>query len=167
MKKDTLSLININSKLAVPVYRQIVQSICKGIDDGLIGQNDKLPSVNGIAEKFSLARGSVFSAYNDLRASGIIDSIPGKGYFVTSTQTKQRQSVLLLFNTFSADNEILYNSILQNLSPGTRLDVFFHHHDRIQFETLIREKASYYNALIIVPEIYKDVLNVFENIDPK
>ncbi len=79
MKKRLTELITIDPTLTTPVYKQIVQSIYRNIDNGVLSQNDILPSVNSISEKFSLARGSVFTAYNDLRAAGIIDSIPGKG----------------------------------------------------------------------------------------
>ena len=167
MKKNLPDLITVDSSLAVPIYKQIVQSIFKGIDNGLLTQNDKLPSVNSIAERFELARGSVFTAYNELRASGIIDSIPGKGYFITSTQTKFTQNIFLLFNTFTPYKEKLYNAIVQNLPQGSRVDIYFHHHNKTIFENLIREEASYYNYFIIMPEIYEDTLSVLSVLDPK
>jgi DNA-binding transcriptional regulator YhcF (GntR family) len=167
MKKNLSDLIAIDTSLAVPIYKQIIHCIIKGIDNGHLNQNDKLPSVNSIAEGFELARGSVFTAYNELRASGIIDSIPGKGYFITSTQTKQTQNIFLLFNTFSPYKETLYNSIVQNLPVGSRIDIYFHHHNKILFENLIREEASYYNHFIIMPEIYEHTLSVLSALDQR
>jgi len=167
MKKDLLDLITVDDSLAVPVYKQIVQSIIKGINDGLILQNDKLPSVNGVAERFSLARGSVFSAYNELRASGLVDSIPGKGYFITSLQTQHSQKIFLLFNSFSSDNESLYSSIVSHLPAGSKLDIFFHHQDEVLFENLIREKTSYYNSFVIMPQIHDNTVSVLSTLDPK
>jgi DNA-binding transcriptional regulator YhcF (GntR family) len=167
MKKDLFDLIKIDGSLAVPIYKQIVQSVCRSIDNGLLAQHDKLPSVNSIAEKFSLARGSVFSAYNELRASGIIDSIPGKGYFVTSTQTKSSHKIFLLLSTFAPYRETLYNSIVQHMPKGSSLDIFFHNHNRKVFETLIREQAHYYNTFLIMPEIYDETLSVLSLLDPK
>ncbi len=109
-KKPITELIQIDTALATPVYKQIVQSIYRNIDNGVLVKDDLLPSVNKISEKFSLARGSVFSAYNDLRASGIIDSIPGKGYFVSSIETKQNKRIFLLFSTFTPYKETLFNA---------------------------------------------------------
>src|ERR671913_153170 len=111
MKKQITELIHIDPTLAIPVYKQIVQSICRNIENGVLVKDDVLPSVNKISEEFSLARGSVFTAYNDLRASGIIDSIPGKGYFVSSTETKQSKRIFLLFNTFTSYNAFLFNAL--------------------------------------------------------
>jgi DNA-binding transcriptional regulator YhcF (GntR family) len=167
MRKNLLDLITVDNSLAVPIYKQIVDSICKGIDNGYLHQNDKLPSVNGIAERFALARGSVFTAYNELRGSGIIDSIPGKGYFITSTQTKVSQNVFLLFNRFDPYKEALYNSISENLPAAGKLDIFFHHHDKKIFETLLREEASYYNNFVIMPENDEHSLTALSVLNPK
>ena len=167
MKKILPDLITIDSSLAIPIYKQIVECIFKAIENGLLIQNDILPSVNSIAGRFGLARGSVFSAYNELRAAGIIDSIPGKGYYITSTRVRQIQNIFLLFNTFTPYKDTLYNSIVQHLPPGSRIDIYFHHHNKVLFEGLIREEAPYYNHFIIMPEIYEHTLSVLSELDSK
>jgi DNA-binding transcriptional regulator YhcF (GntR family) len=167
MKKSLKDLITIDPSLSIPVYKQIVQSIYRNIDNGVLAQNDLLPSVNSISEHFSLARGSVFTAYNDLRAAGIIDSIPGKGYFVTSTQTRQTKKIFLLFSTFTSYKETLYNAIINSLPKSCSVDIFFHHHSIKLFETLIREQAAYYNTFIIMPELHADTASILSKLDPK
>jgi len=167
MKKPITELIQIDSSLATPVYKQIVQSIYRNIDNGVLVKDDLLPSVNKISEEFSLARGSVFSAYNDLRASGIIDSIPGKGYFVSSTETKQNKRVFLLFSTFTPYKETLFNALLNSLPKTYTLDIYFHHHSIKMFETLIREQAGYYNTFIIMPEVANNTLSILSKLDQK
>jgi DNA-binding transcriptional regulator YhcF (GntR family) len=167
MKKSLTDLITIDPSLSIPVYKQVVQSIYRNIDSGVLVQNDVLPSVNSISEHFSLARGSVFTAYNDLRAAGIIDSIPGKGYFVTSTQTKQTKKIFLLFSTFTPYKETLYNAIINSLPKTCSVDIFFHHHSIKLFETLIREQAAYYNTFIIMPELHADTASILSKLDAK
>ena len=167
MKKSINDLIQIDTSLAIPVYKQIVQSISRNIDNGVLIKDDLLPSVNKISEEFSLARGSVFNAYNDLRASGIIDSIPGKGYFVLSTETRQNKRIFLLFSTFTLYKETLFNALLNSLPKTYTLDIYFHHHSIKMFETLIREQAGYYNTFIIMPEVNTDTLNILDKLDQK
>lgn len=167
MKKSITELIHIDPSLATPIYKQIVQSICRNIEQGVLAKDDVLPSVNKISEIFSLARGSVFTAYNDLRASGIIDSIPGKGYFVSSTNTSQNKRIFLLFNTFTSCNYTLYNALLNSLPRTFTVHTFFYHHDVKTFETLIREQAGHYNFFIIMPEIHEKTLNILAHLDPK
>jgi len=167
MKKSITELIQIDTALAIPVYKQIVQSICRNIENGVLTKDDLLPSVNKISEEFSLARGSVFTAYNDLRASGIIDSVPGKGYFVSSTETKQNKRIFLLFSTFTPYKETLFNALLNSLPKTCSLDIYFHHHSMKMFETLIREQAGYYNVFIIMPEVNEATLPILSKLDPK
>jgi DNA-binding transcriptional regulator YhcF (GntR family) len=164
---ELIELIDIDISITTPVYKQIIQSIHKNIEQGILKKNDALPSVNKIAEKFSLARGSVFSAYNDLRASGIIDSVPGKGYFVSSIQTNQKHNIFLLFSTFTPYKEFLYNALHKNLPSTSSLDIYFHHHNIKVFETLIREQAGYYNRFIIMPEVHEAAPGILSKLDSR
>lgn len=165
--KAVKDLIQIDASLTTPVYKQIVQSIARNIDNGVLVKNDMLPSVNQISAEFSLARGSVFTAYNELRSSGIIDSVPGKGYFVTSTETRLKKKIFLLFSTFTPYKETLYNALLNHLPDNCTLDIYFHHHNLRMFDTLIREQAAYYNTFIIMPEVHDDTLGLLAKLDHK
>jgi len=167
MKNDINELIQIDSSLATPIYKQIVQSIYRSIDNGVLTKDDLLPSVNKVSEEFSLARGSVFTAYNDLRAAGIIDSIPGKGYFVSSTETKQNKRVFLLFGTFTPYKETLYNALINSLPKTCTVDIYFHHHSTKMFDSLIREQAGYYNTFVIMPESGAAASNTLAQLDPR
>lgn len=165
--KSLTDIILIDTSLTTPVYKQIVQSIHRNIENGVLQKDDMLPSVNQIAGQFSLARGSVFTAYNELRSSGIIDSIPGKGYFVTSTDTHLTKKVFLLFSTFTPYKETLFNALINHLPKTASLDIYFHHHSMRMFENLIREQAAYYNTFIIMPETHPDALGILQKLDPK
>lgn len=167
MRKPITDLIQIDVSLVTPVYKQIVQSICRNIEDGTLLKDDVLPSVNKISEEFSLARGSVFTAYNDLRASGLIDSIPGKGYFVSGTETKKEKRIFLLFNTFTSYKEALFNTLLNSLPKSWTLHIYFHHHDIKTFEKLLKEQAGYYNIFIIMPEVNIETSIILSKLDSK
>jgi DNA-binding transcriptional regulator YhcF (GntR family) len=52
MKKSIAELIHIDPSLATPVYKQIIQSIYKNINNGVLVKDDVLPSVNKISEVF-------------------------------------------------------------------------------------------------------------------
>ncbi|MBS1661270.1 MAG: winged helix-turn-helix transcriptional regulator, partial [Bacteroidetes bacterium] len=166
-ERPVTDIIQINPALTTPVYKQIVQSISRNIDNGILHKDDRLPSVNQVSAEFSLARGSVFTAYNELRSSGIIDSIPGKGYFVLSTETRQKKKIFLLFSTFTPYKETLYNSLLNHLPEGCTLDIYFHHHSIRVFESLIREQSAYYNTYIIMPEVHEHTPAILSKLDHK
>ena len=167
MSSSVTDIIQIDTQLVTPVYKQIVQSICRSIEAGVLKKDAMLPSVNSIAETFSLARGSVFTAYNDLRSSGIINSVPGKGYFVVSTATKQDKNIFLLFRSYDAYRECLLASLRNNLPASFSIDLYFYHNSMALFENLIREKAALYNTFIIMPEADKNTHGLLAKLDQK
>ncbi|MDR6784884.1 DNA-binding transcriptional regulator YhcF (GntR family) [Pedobacter africanus] len=162
-----VAIIKIDNTLALPLYKQIVASVYEAIADGTLKNGDILPSVNSIAAMHSLARGSIFKAYNELKTAGIIDSTPGKGYFVTSTNVQLKKNIFLLLSTFNPYREVLYNAFIEQIRNQATVDLYFHHHNINVFETLVRNHAAYYNTFVIMPEINKKTGGILKQLDPK
>jgi len=167
LKKKITDIIRVDSSLSTPIYRQIVLSVCECIEKGKLNRNDLLPSVNSIAETFSLSRGSVFTAYNDLRSSGIIDSIPGKGYVIASTILRQNRNIFLLFATLNERTTALYHSITRHLGMESRIDLYFHGNDAQAMERFIRNDAPRYNTFVIVPAVDGDATAALSGLNQK
>jgi DNA-binding transcriptional regulator YhcF (GntR family) len=164
---STNSVITIDSNSSLPIYKQIIEAVKQAISDGLLHKGDIIPSVNNIASEFSIARGSIFKAYNELRTAGIIDSVPGKGYFVTSTNVRARRNIFLLLSTFNPYREVMYNSFMNTIKNRAKVDIYFHHHNIQVFETLIQSHAAHYNTFVIMPEIHKQTAKVLNQLDQK
>ncbi|MNL10143.1 HTH-type transcriptional repressor YtrA [compost metagenome] len=167
MGNNAAAIIKIDNALALPLYRQIVASVHEAIANGTLKNGDILPSVNSIAAAHSLARGSIFKAYNELKTAGIIDSTPGKGYFVTSTNVQTKKNIFLLLSTFNPYREVLYNAFIEQVKNQATVDLYFHHHNINVFETLIKNHAAYYNTFVIMPEINKKTDNILKQLDAK
>ncbi|WP_257666714.1 GntR family transcriptional regulator [Parapedobacter tibetensis] len=165
--KEGQQLIKIDSDLSTPIYRQIVESIQQAIADGHLQQGALIPSVNAIAAQFSIARGSIFKAYNELRTAGIIDSIPGKGYFVINTRQTSKRNIFLLMSTYNPYREIFYSAFTSKLKNHALVDIYFHHHNIEVFETLIQNHTSHYNTFVIMPEIHKRTESVLKRLDQR
>ena len=162
-----VQVISIDHKSHIPIYKQIAFSICNNIDNGLLKPGDAIPSVNNVAARFSLARGSVFMAYNELKSLGVIKAIPGKGYFVTSTNTQMHHNIFLLFTSFSAYKEILYGALTNALKGRCNVDIYFHHYNIKIFEQLINQYAGQYNAFIIMPMSHERVPEILSALNPQ
>lgn len=161
------SLIKINPQESTPIYRQIVQSVRESIALGKLKQGDLLPSVNHISNKFSVARGSIFKAYNDLRNTGTIDSIPGKGYFVTKSNLTPEKTIFLLLSTFNPYREVLFNAFIDEIKNKATVDIYFHHHNIKVFETLIKNHSAYYNTFVVMPVLHLDSEKILMELDQK
>lgn len=167
MGNNDAAIIKIDNALALPLYKQIVTSVHEAIANGTLKNGDILPSVNAIAAAHSLARGSIFKAYNELKTAGIIDSTPGKGYFVTSTNIQTNKNIFLLLSTFNPYREVLYNAFIEQVKNQATVDLYFHHHNINVFETLIKNHAAYYNTFVIMPEINKKTESILKQLDAK
>lgn len=146
-----MSIIQINNKLGIPKYRQIIQSIEKGLEDGHLKKGDKLPSVNSIKNRFSLSRDTVFMAFGELKKRGIIEAVSGKGHYIKSEDITITKKVFLLFDELNTFKEDLYNAFLSTFGPYVQADIFFHHFNETVFEKHINDNISNYNYYVIMP----------------
>lgn len=149
-------MILVKNKIGTPKYKQIIQIIEDEINDGKLKKGDKLPSINTIKTKNKLSRDTVLMALNDLKNRGIVKSIVGKGYYVTSENIEIQQKVFLLFDELNSFKEDLYNSFLENLNPNIQVDIFFHHFNETIFKKLIEENSGDYSTYIIMPANFKN-----------
>lgn len=67
-------------------YEVFTAEIEKQIYSGILQENDRLPSVRDIKEKYKLSTSSVQSGFEYLMIKGLIRSNPRSGYFVTGIQ---------------------------------------------------------------------------------
>lgn len=81
MVKD---LINIDSRSSTPIYEQIIHGIKENIFKGILQKGDKLPSVREMASLISTNPNTVSKAYQELEREKVIETLRGKGTFVSS-----------------------------------------------------------------------------------
>ncbi|TBN19019.1 GntR family transcriptional regulator [Hyunsoonleella pacifica] len=144
-------MIEINTKISTPKYQQIVFSIEKAITQGELKKGDQIPSINAIKEKHNLSRDTVFMAFNDLKSRGVIQSVVGKGYYVTSENIKIKQKVFLLFDELNSFKEDLYSAFINNLNSHIEVDIYFHHFNLNVFKNVIKNNIGNYNHYVIMP----------------
>ena len=149
-----MKYIQIDDSLGVPKYRQIINSIYTAISIGELKLGDKIPSLNQICTEFELSRDTVMVAFNELKAKGIINSIPGKGYYINSVEINVDQKIFLLFDELNAFKEDLYTSFLNSLDNKSTVDIYFHHFNYQVFKDLISESAGKYTSYVIMPATF-------------
>ncbi|UNY97728.1 GntR family transcriptional regulator [Zhouia spongiae] len=155
-----MEVIKVENNKGVPKYRQIIESVEEAIQSQELEKGDKLPSINNIKQKFSLSRDTVLLAFNELKTRGIIQSIPGKGYYVKNTSLDVRKRVFLLFDELNAFKEDLYNSFLLNIEENIEVDIYFHHFNKKLFTKLIHDSSGNYNYYIIMPANFEGVADI-------
>lgn len=159
-----MEIVSLQKHSGTPKYKQIVSSIEDAIIDGLLKKGDKLPSLNVIKNKHSLSRDTVLMAFNELKNRGIVHSVVGKGYYVTTENIKVEQKIFLLFDELNSFKEDLYSSFMQNLGDNIQVDIFFHHFNKNIFDKLILDNIGSYTHYVIMPANLEGTEDVVQNI---
>lgn len=81
-------MIIIDSKSSTPIYEQITIGIKELILKNVIKSGDKLPSVRELSTILTINPNTVSKAYMELEKQNIVESIKGKGTFITSNYRK-------------------------------------------------------------------------------
>jgi len=155
-----MKFIEINTTWITPIYEQIKDSLLRAIEQGILKKGERVPSIHSICREFGISPGTVIKAYDDLCRVGILSSVRGKGYFVTSTRVTKQLNIFILFDRINAYKEILYDSFMQRIGHSASVQVFFHHYDETRFASLIRENVGKYNFYVIMPHFNHDVSGV-------
>lgn len=159
-----MSIVSIKVNSGKPKYKQIITSIEEAIVSGALKKGDKLPSLNSIKIKHKVSRDTVFTAFNELRNRGIIQSVAGKGFYVASEDVLVNQKIFLLFDELNSFKEDLYNSFLTNLSDRIQVDIFFHHFNSSIFSKLIYDNIGDYSYFVIMPANLKNTDQVIDKL---
>jgi DNA-binding transcriptional regulator YhcF (GntR family) len=159
-----MEIVSLQKDSGTPKYKQIVTSIENAIIDGVLKKGDKLPSLNAVKTQHALSRDTVLVAFNELKSRGIIHSVVGKGYYVSTENIKVAQKIFLLFDELNSFKEDLYNSFLQNLGDNIQVDIFFHHFNSNIFAKLINDNIGNYSSYIIMPANLTETENIIQNL---
>lgn len=159
-----MGIVSVINKSRIPKYKQIVASVEDAILTGALKKGDKLPSLNSIKNQHSLSRDTVLTAFNELKTRGIVQSIVGKGYYVTTEDVVVNQKIFLLFDEFNSFKEDLYNSFLNGMGENVQVDIFFHHFNPHIFSKLINDNAGDYSFYVIMPANLKETKQVIKRL---
>lgn len=115
-------------------HKQIINSVLSATIMGSLKLNDKLPSVNELSIDYNISRDTVVRAYAFLKENNIIDSVPGKGYYVKSVNNENKTKVFLLFNELTPFLKKIYDVFAQALQDKVIIDFYMYQNNYNQFK---------------------------------
>ena len=130
---------------------QLANSVINAINEEKIGKDDLLPSINELSFEFEISRDTAEKGYKYLKQIGILGSVPGKGYFVKSTEVNQPLKIFLLFNKLSVHKKIMYDAFVKTLGDLASIDFYIYNNDFTLFKKLIQNNKNEYTHYVIVP----------------
>ena len=163
--ENIYNLIKFDEYSVTPKYRQLVNCILQGVKEGKIGKDYVLPSINDLGFETELSRKTVEKAYRYLKQTGIINSIPGKGYYIAQTDFKSPLKVFLLFNKLSPHKKIIYDAFAATLGDQAVIDFYIYNNDFSLFKKLLKERREGYAYYVIIPHFDENAGNATELIN--
>ena len=150
---------------ATPKYLQLANCIIKAISEGILKENDVLPSINELSCEFEISRDTAEKGYRHLKKNGVLGSVPGKGYFVKNSDLNQKLKIFLLFNKLSPHKKIIYDAFVSALGDIAAIDFYIYNNDFLFFKKLISQQKGDYTHYVIIPHFLDGGENVNEIIN--
>lgn len=147
---------------STPKYLQLAQSIIKAIAAGRVVYDEVLPSINEMSFEFDISRDTAEKSYKYLKKSGILGSVPGKGYFVKNTNVKSDKKVLLIFNKLSAHKKIIYDAFVKTLGDNAVIDFYIYNNDFNLFQKIMSNAGKHYTHFVIITHFLESSGNACE-----
>src|SRR5579863_3309615 len=80
-------IFQIDFQAGKPVYLQLADQIRYAAACGRLRAGEPLPALRPLAEELRVNRNTILKAYSELEAQGIIETLPGKGFFVKENKS--------------------------------------------------------------------------------
>ena len=96
-----MSIITVDMRDRKPIYEQLIDNIRSLAVSGYLKPDEQLPSVRQLAAELAINPNTIQKAYAELERLQIIDSLPGRGNFISANisqlakQEKERKLVSL------------------------------------------------------------------------
>jgi GntR family transcriptional regulator len=75
-------IFQVDFQAGKPVYLQLADQVRYAAASGRLRAGDPLPSLRPLAEELRINRNTIAKAYAELEGQGLIETVPGKGYFL-------------------------------------------------------------------------------------
>jgi len=123
-------IFQVDFRAGKPVYLQLADQLRYAAASGRLRPGEPLPSLRPLAEELRLNRNTIAKAYAELEGQGLIETIPGKGYFLKKSNSP-----------FSgpARERLLLTEIDEAVVMAHHLQV-----DRAKFLALVQERLDYF-----------------------
>ena len=123
-------ILQIDFQAGKPIYLQLADQIRNAAASGRLSPGDPLPALRPLAEELRINRNTIAKAYSELEAQGIVEIVPGKGFFIKQNQSHFTQRVR---------QQMLLTEIDEAVVMAHHLQV-----NREKFLELVNERLDYF-----------------------
>ncbi len=129
-------ILKVDFQAGKPVYLQLADQLRLAAASGSLRPGDPLPSLRPLAEELRINRNTIAKAYAELEGQGIVETIPGKGFFLKQNGSPFSNAV---------KERMLVTEIDEAVVMAHHLQV-----DRKRFLSLVNERLEHFERLAAV-----------------
>ena len=115
-------MIQLNYRDPRPIYEQVKDGIRKLAYSGMIGPDEKLPSVRELASKLAINPNTISKAYKELEQEGFLYTLSGRGTFINQDFDLNDRRKRELFQQFDKVVKELFDSSVDVGELKNRID---------------------------------------------
>ena len=97
---------SLNFKSGKPVYLQVVDQVKAAAASGAVRPGEPLPSIRPLAEELRVNRNTIAKAYSELESQGIVETVAGKGCFVSGNHSPLKKAARVEMLTEAIDGAV-------------------------------------------------------------
>ena len=136
-----MSLVfSISAASDIPIYRQIIQHIRRGIVQGQLGLGEQLPAVRVLAEALVVNPNTAARAYQELIRDGLLESRNGVGVFVAEKKRQIFSKAERERRLDAAIEQLLYEALLLDFPLPEVRTALENHWQALQSQLSTRRK---------------------------
>ncbi len=163
--EELIAYINVDEYSSTPKYKQLTNAILGAIETGRLKKGNLLPSINELSFSLEISRDTAEKGYRNLRKLGVVDSVPGKGYFIVNIDFSRKLKICLLFNKLSTHKKIIYDSFTKTIGEQAAIDFYIYNNDFALFKKMVNSKRDDYSHFVIIPHFLEGGENAHEIIN--
>jgi GntR family transcriptional regulator len=123
-------LFEIDFKSGAPVYLQLAEQVRYAAASGALKSGEPLPAIRTLAEQLRVNRNTVAKAYAELEGQGVIETVHGKGCFISENNSPFKKQVR---------EKIILKEVDSAVVTAHHLQV-----GRDQFLALVKERVDFF-----------------------
>lgn len=150
-KSPFFEFVRIDELSITPKYIQITNCVLDAIEAGSLQVNEILPSINELSYVLDVSRDTAEKGYKHLKKIGVLSSVPGKGYYISSLDFERKLNIVLFFNKLSAHKKIIYDAFIDTIGEGVSVDFYIYNNDFALFKKMISNPKYDYTHYVIIP----------------
>ena len=103
----------LNYRSGKAVYLQLVEQVKRAAASGALQRGDPLPGIRPLAEELRVNRNTVAKAYAELESQGVVETMAGKGCFISGNASPLKKDARRKLLSETIDEAVVHAHHMQ------------------------------------------------------